>query len=121
MSNDARKPKNSPGSTGGQYDTKPGGKGQDLPSLAEATQTPTNTNQRDDSQTTNNTIINSNGTEFDANQWDAIVNLMDTDLREKLHNKLAPCSEQEFFSAYAKAHEETFGETWELDSEQPVW
>ncbi|OZG49840.1 hypothetical protein [Bombiscardovia coagulans] len=33
MSNDARKPKNSPGSTGGQYDTKPGGKGDDLPNL----------------------------------------------------------------------------------------
>lgn len=70
MSNDARKPKNSPGSTGGQYDTKPGGKGQDLPSLAEATQTPTKTNQRDANATTAyvpdfETIINPSATSFE--------------------------------------------------------
>ncbi|OZG49812.1 hypothetical protein [Bombiscardovia coagulans] len=70
---------------------------------------------------TTNTIINSAGTEFDVKQWDAITNTMDAAIREKLADKLAPCSEQEFFSAYAKAHEETFGETWELDKANPVW
>lgn len=61
------------------------------------------------------------------NSWDVEVNfeaaviLMDDDIREELHMKMAPCTEQEFFEAYAKAHEEKFGETWELDKENPVY
>lgn len=44
--------------------------------------------------------------------FDATVALMDDDLREELHNKLAPCSEQEFFTAYGEAHRERFDEDW---------
>lgn len=41
--------------------------------------------------------------------YEAAVNIMDDDLREELHAELAPCTEQEFFDAYGKAHEERFG------------
>ena len=66
----------------------------------------------------NKKVTNKNGTEID---FEASVSLMDDGLREQLHNTLAPCSEQEFFSAYEKLHEETFGEEWELSKENPVW
>ena len=46
---------------------------------------------------------------------------MDDDIREELTAELAPCTEQEFFTAYAKAHAEKFGEEWELDKENPVY
>lgn len=42
--------------------------------------------------------------------WDAAVELMDDDIREQLHREMAPCTDQEFFTAYEKAHEEKFGE-----------
>lgn len=53
--------------------------------------------------------------------YDVAVDLMDDDLREELHDKLAPCTDQEFFDAYAKAHKERFGEEWELSKENPVY
>lgn len=34
--------------------------------------------------------------------FDAASALMDPDICEKLHEKLSPCSEQEFIDAYAK-------------------
>lgn len=34
--------------------------------------------------------------------WDAIVEMMDDDIRERVHNRLAPCSEVEFLEAYLK-------------------
>ena len=40
--------------------------------------------------------------------YDAAVELMDDDIREQLHDQMAPCTEQEFFDAYAKAHAEKF-------------
>lgn len=54
-------------------------------------------------------------------QWLAIVQMMDGKICESLHSALAPCSEQEFFDAYAKAHQEKYGETWELAKPNPVW
>jgi len=51
----------------------------------------------------------------------AAVNLMDDDLREQIHNDMAPCSNQEFFDAYVNAHAEKFGEAWVLDDPTPVW
>lgn len=42
--------------------------------------------------------------------FDAVVNLMDDDLREGVHAKLAPCTYQAFLVAYAKAHKAKFGE-----------
>ena len=63
-------------------------------------------------------VTNSHGTTID---FDAAVNLMDDELREELHDQLAPCSDQEFFDAYATAHLNKFDEEWELDKQNPVW
>lgn len=63
-------------------------------------------------------VINKNGTEIN---FDAAVPMMDDDIREDLHMELAPCTEQEFFTAYEKAHEERFGEEWELSKENPQY
>lgn len=67
--------------------------------------------------TTNDGIVRSNGHEFDYNM---AVGYMDDELREELHIELAPCSDQEFFDAYAMAHRKKFGETWELDKPNPT-
>ncbi len=53
--------------------------------------------------------------------FESAVRLMDDEIREKLHFDLAPCTDQEFFTAYEKAHEEKFGAEWELSKENPVW
>ena len=63
-------------------------------------------------------VMNNYGTEI---EWNTAVYLMDDDLREELNADLAPCTEQEFFSAYAKAHENKFGEEWELAKENPCY
>ena len=42
--------------------------------------------------------------------FDAAVNLMDDDIREELHSKMAPCSDQDFADAYCAAHAEKYGE-----------
>lgn len=63
-------------------------------------------------------VVNSWGKKICKNdgEWDAIVNYMDRDIAEELHSKLAPCSNQEFFDAYCKAHEKKFGETFVWDT-----
>ena len=63
-------------------------------------------------------VINSYGKEVD---YELAVSFMDDEIREQLHSELAPCSNQDFFNAYAKRHEEAFGEEWIADSENPVW
>jgi len=63
-------------------------------------------------------VINESGYSLD---FSATVSMMDDDLREELHLKLAPCTEQEFFSAYEAAHEARFGEPWELSRWNPTW
>ena len=40
--------------------------------------------------------------------WDAIVSLMDDDIREAIHADLAPCTEEEFLAEYAKRHEQRY-------------
>jgi len=40
---------------------------------------------------------------------DAAVNLMDDEIREDLHNKMAPCTDQEFMDAYVEAHAAKYG------------
>ena len=64
------------------------------------------------------TVKNNYGVEI---EWNTAVNLMDDDLREELSADLAPCTEQEFFEAYAKSHEAKFGEEWELAKENPCY
>jgi len=61
------------------------------------------------------TITNTYGKRID---FDAAVILMDDDLREAIHAEGID-NEQDFFDAYAKAHEAKFGETWELDKPNP--
>ena len=63
-------------------------------------------------------VINMNGTEIN---YEAAVELMDDEIRESLHFELAPCTEQEFFTAYEKAHAEKYGEEWELSKENPCY
>ena len=63
-------------------------------------------------------VVNRNGYKLD---FDAAVALMDDEICEELHNLLAPCSDQEFFSAYEKAYEKKYGEEWELSKEGPCW
>ena len=63
-------------------------------------------------------VINSNGTEIN---FDAAIEGMDDEIREDLNLELAPCTDQEFFTAYEKAHAEKFGEEWELSKSNPVW
>jgi hypothetical protein len=66
----------------------------------------------------NTKVTNKNGYELD---FDTAVNLMDEEIREQLHNNLAPCTTQEFFTTYEKAHEAKYGEEWELSKANPTW
>lgn len=63
-------------------------------------------------------VINKNGAKVN---FDAAVELMDDDICADLNNTLAPCTEQEFFSAYEMYHEEKYGDVWELSKEHPVY
>ena len=63
-------------------------------------------------------VINKNGYEIN---YSAAVDYMDDDIREELHAEIAPCTNQEFFSAYEAAHEAKYGEEWELSKENPCF
>ena len=43
------------------------------------------------------------------------ANLMDDEIRERLHNEMAPCEDQDFLDAYAAAHLVKFGETFQVN------
>ena len=62
-------------------------------------------------------VINANGKEIN---FEAAVNLMDDEIREALASDGFD-SEQEFFTAYEKAHEEKYGEVWELSKPNPQY
>lgn len=47
-----------------------------------------------------------NGYEQDM---DAVVAMMDDEIREELHNELAPCTDQEFVDNYVVAHRVKYG------------
>jgi hypothetical protein len=64
------------------------------------------------------TVTNQSGKEID---FDAAIEFMDDDIMETLHDELAPCTEQKFFTAYEKAHEEKHGDEWFLSGSNPVW
>ena len=63
-------------------------------------------------------VINMNGTEIN---YEAAVELMDDEICESLNFELAPCSDQEFFTAYENAHAEKYGEEWELSKDNPCY
>jgi hypothetical protein len=65
-----------------------------------------------------NYVLNQYGRKIKID-WIAIVNLMDPDIAEKLHNELAPCSNQKFFNAYCKKHLEEFEVEFEFDRLNP--
>lgn len=65
-------------------------------------------------------VVNRAGVVFFGN-WDAIVERMDDELREQIHMALSPCTNQEFFTTYEKAHEKKFGEPWALSADIPNW
>ena len=46
--------------------------------------------------------------------YDAAVNLMDDEIREKLHGEIAPCTDYEFLVAYMKEHEKKYGKEFEI-------
>lgn len=57
-------------------------------------------------------ITDAKGHEIDS---DIAAHLMDDDLREELHDREDWASEQAFFDAYVKAHEEKFGEPFTVN------
>lgn len=66
----------------------------------------------------NHLVSNMNGTKIN---YESAVELMDDDIREYLHRTIAPCTEQEFFTAYEAEHKKKYGEVWELSKDNPVW
>ena len=63
-------------------------------------------------------VINMNGTEIN---YESAVELMDDGICESLNFEIASCTDQEFFTAYEKAHAEKYGEEWELSKENPCY
>lgn len=43
------------------------------------------------------------------NLFEAAVQLMDDEIREELHEELAPCSDEDFLTAYMERHEQKYG------------
>lgn len=62
-------------------------------------------------------VVNLKGAILD---FDAAVQFMDDEIREELHGRQID-GEQEFFTAYEKAHAEKFDEEWEPSKANPVW
>lgn len=46
--------------------------------------------------------------------FEALVQLMDDETRERVHEELAPCTEQEFYNRYCELHEELFDEEFNI-------
>lgn len=59
-------------------------------------------------------VINKNGTEIN---FESALELMDDEICESLEAD----NEQEYLTAYEMAHEEKYGEEWEISKENPVW
>lgn len=60
------------------------------------------------------------GKNISTKDWDAIVGLMNDDIREDLHRQ-GFADETEFFEAYCAAHYRKFGEAFEVAKVNPVW
>ena len=44
----------------------------------------------------------------------AYVNMMDDEIREDLHQEIAPCTDEEFLEEYKKRHFEKYGEEFTI-------
>ena len=62
-------------------------------------------------------VVNLNGVEID---FDVAVELMDDEIREAVCMEFAPCTEQDFITAYERTYAARFGE-WELSKVNPVY
>jgi hypothetical protein len=51
---------------------------------------------------------------------DVLVNYMDDEIREKLHNEIAPCTDEEFVAKYEELHKEKFDEKFTIDG-MNIW
>lgn len=69
-------------------------------------------------QTDGTTVVNSGGARID---FIAALEYMDGDIREQVHGNVAPCTNQEFFAAYAAAHLAYYDTQWEIDKSNPTW
>ena len=49
-----------------------------------------------------------------AGLYDQAVNLMDDDIREELHQEIAPCTDEEFLRAYMERHLAKYGEEFTI-------
>lgn len=58
-------------------------------------------------------ILYFNGFDHEVD-YDACVNMMDDDLREQIHEEMAPCTDQEFLNRYCQLHEKKFGEEFRI-------
>lgn len=58
--------------------------------------------------------------ELNKDSFETAVNFMDEEIRERLLMELAPCTEEEFLTAYKKAHKEKYGVEW-LSSKDTPW
>ena len=63
-------------------------------------------------------VVNAYGDEI---RFNAAVSLMDDELREEVHTRLAPCSPQDFFDAYCVQYEKASGEPWFLNTPNPQY
>lgn len=53
--------------------------------------------------------------------FDVAAQLMDDEIREDLHLNFAPCTEQEFFDEYCKAHLAKYSEEFILNERNPQY
>ena len=53
--------------------------------------------------------------------FEAIVNLMDDDIREEVHRDIAPCTDEEFLAEYCTRHYEKYGVEFEPVKDGGQW
>ena len=61
-------------------------------------------------------VENEYGVKF---EFEVAKKTMDSAICKELDKTIMPCSEQEYFNAYAEAHEEKWEEEWELAAMHP--
>lgn len=49
----------------------------------------------------------------DKVEFNTLVELMDDEIREKIHDEKAPCTEQEFIDRYIEEHEKKYGKKFQ--------
>jgi hypothetical protein len=60
-------------------------------------------------------LLQQNGKAGKMVDFDAVVNLMDDEIREEIHREFAPCTAQEFVDEYIKRHRQKFGEEFTVN------